>query len=88
MKKLILSIVFSSSILFSFGQVDQAYRNKVKLLMQASGGKDAYDAAILQMFTMYRQQYPKVPEQFWTEFKNNFGRSLKKNLLISQRMNW
>ena len=56
--------------------------------MQASGGKDAYDAAILQMFTMYRQQYPKVPEQFWTEFKNNFGRSLKKNLLISQRMNW
>jgi hypothetical protein len=72
MKKLILSIVFSSSILFSFGQVDQAYRNKVKLLMQASGGKDAYDAAILQMFTMYRQQYPKVPEQFWTEFKEEF----------------
>jgi hypothetical protein len=72
MKKLILSIIFSASILFSFGQVDQAYRNKVKLLMQYSGGKDAYDAAILQMFTMFSQQYPDVPEQFWAEFKEEF----------------
>jgi hypothetical protein len=72
MKKLILSVLFTSSILFSFGQVDQAYRNKVKLLMQYSGGKDAYDAAILQMFTMFSQQYPNVPEQFWAEFKEEF----------------
>jgi hypothetical protein len=72
MKKLILSILFSSSILFSFGQVDQLYNNKVKRLMEVSGGKDAYDAAILQMFTMFSQQYPNVPEQFWAEFKEEF----------------
>lgn len=72
MKKLFLSVLFTFSILFSFGQVDQAYRNKVKLLMQYSGGKDAYDAAILQMFTMFSQQYPEVPEQFWAEFKEEF----------------
>ena len=40
--------------------------------MQYSGGKDAYDAAILQMFTMFSQQYPDVPEQFWAEFKEEF----------------
>jgi hypothetical protein len=72
MKKLIISILFTSSVLFSFGQVDQSYNNKVKLLMQVSGGKDAYDSAILQMFTMFSQQYPDVPESFWSEFKVEF----------------
>lgn len=72
MKKLILSVLFTSSILFSFSQVDQPYRNKVKRLMEVSGGKDAYNAAILQMFTMFSQQYPKVPERFWAEFKEEF----------------
>ncbi len=40
--------------------------------MQVSGGKDAYDSAILQMFTMFSQQYPDVPESFWSEFKVEF----------------
>lgn len=72
MKKIIFTIFFSFSVLFSFGQVEPAYKNKVKLLMQVSGGKDAYDSAILQMFTMFSQQYPDVPERFWTEFKDEF----------------
>jgi hypothetical protein len=72
MKKLIISILFTSSVLFSFGQVDQSYNNKVKRLMEVSGGKDSYDAAILQMFTMFSQQYPDVPESFWSEFKVEF----------------
>ena len=82
MKTLILSIIFSASILFSFGQVDQAYRNKVKLLMQYSGGKDAYDSAILQMFTMFSQQYPDVPEQFWAEFKEEFFKISTDELVV------
>jgi hypothetical protein len=72
MKKIILSLSFSLTILFSFGQVDQSYSNKVKRLMEVSGGKDSYDAAILQMFTMFSQQYPDVPESFWSEFKVEF----------------
>jgi hypothetical protein len=72
MKKLIISILFTSSVLFSFGQIEPAYKNKVKRLMEVSGGKDSYDAAILQMFTMFSQQYPDVPESFWSEFKVEF----------------
>lgn len=57
----------------SYAQVDQAYKNKVKLMMQSSGGIEAYDAAISQMFTMYKQQSPEVPEKFWNEFEKEFS---------------
>lgn len=72
MKKIIFSLFLLSSTYFSIGQTEIEYKNKVKLLMQVSGGKNTFDAAILQMFTMFNQQYPDVPEQFWTEFKEEF----------------
>jgi hypothetical protein len=72
MKKIIISIFVLSSTYFSIGQTDIEYKKKVKLLMQVSGGKNTYDTAILQMFSMFSQQYPDVPEIFWAEFKNEF----------------
>jgi hypothetical protein len=61
------------TVSFSFAQVDQAYKNKVKQMMQSSGGIEAYDAAISQLFTMYKQQSPEVPEKFWNEFEKEFS---------------
>ncbi len=72
MNKIYFSLLLFFTVSFSFAQADQAYKNKVKLMMQASGGIEAYDAAISQLFTMYKQQSPEVPEKFWNEFEQEF----------------
>ena len=73
MNKIFLSFLLFFAVSISFAQADQAYKNKVKLMMQASGGIEAYDAAISQLFTMYKQQSPEVPEKFWNEFEKEFS---------------
>ncbi|MEY3084055.1 MAG: hypothetical protein RL037_235 [Bacteroidota bacterium] len=72
MFKFLLSCFFLLSTTISFSQVDQSYKTKVKQMMLSSGGADAYDAAITQMFTMYQQQFPNVPANFWNEFEQEF----------------
>jgi hypothetical protein len=72
MKKILFTFFFSLCFTFSFGQVDQAYENKVKQLLEISGGKQAYDVAIKQMFSMFKQQFKHAPDVFWNEFESEF----------------
>ena len=72
MYKFLLSCFFLLSTTISFSQVDQSYKTKVKQMMLTSGGADAYDAAITQMFTMFQQQFTDVPANFWKEFEKEF----------------
>lgn len=72
MKKLFYFSLLLFQSYFSFSQVDPTYKSKVKLMMQKSGGVDAYDAAIFQMFNMYQAQFPDIPEKFWNEFEQEF----------------
>lgn len=72
MNRIFFSLLLFFTVSFSFAQADQAYKNKVKLMMLSSGGADAYDAAITQMFTMFQQQFTDVPANFWKEFEKEF----------------
>ena len=72
MYKFLLSCFFLLATTISFSQVDQSYKTKVKQMMLSSGGADAYDAAITQMFTMFQQQFTDVPANFWKEFEKEF----------------
>lgn len=52
-------------------------------MMQASGGIEAYDAAISQLFTMNKQQSPEVPYKFWNEFEKKEFSSTSMDELVS-----
>jgi len=72
MKKILLLYFFILSLSITYSQVDKAYEQKVKQMMEVSGGRDAYDAAIGQMFSMYKEQFKEIPETFWKEFEKEF----------------
>lgn len=72
MLKRFLVIIILMSVSFTYAQIDQTYQNKVKTMLQSSGGIEAYKVAITQMFTFYKQQYPDIPVKFWNEFEGEF----------------
>lgn len=66
---LTLSLIIS---VFSFAQTDADYATSLKKMFRASGTEESYQAAIKQMFTMFKEQSPNVKASVWDEYENEF----------------
>lgn len=79
MKKLFTTLtvfIVFTSILFgqSSTESNDDYKEILEKMFEVSGNEKAYQAAINQMFSMFKQQYTSVSEESWNaleeEFKN------------------
>lgn len=66
---LALSVIFGS---LSFAQTDADYTLSLKKMFKVSGTEESYQAAIKQMFSMFKEQSPNVKATIWEEFENEF----------------
>ncbi|GJM35364.1 MAG: hypothetical protein DHS20C18_43650 [Saprospiraceae bacterium] len=73
MKKIISILAFTFIFTnLSFAQVDTAYQEVLTKMFEVSGTEGAYKGAITQMFIMYKDLYPTVSAEIWTEFEKEF----------------
>ena len=59
----------------SFAQVDKEYTKTLKKMFAVSGANESYNAAIKQMFTMFKQQYTNVEADIWEELEKEFSQT-------------
>lgn len=70
--------VFSTLALFlfvslsAFAQTNEAYKDALTKMFQISGTEQTYQAAIEQMFIMFKGQYPETSEEMWKELEGEF----------------
>jgi uncharacterized protein len=67
---LIICACMLASLPFTFGQTND-YEVTLKRMFEASGSQEAYKAAIMQMFTMFKQN-ANVPQEVWAEMEKEF----------------
>ncbi|MEJ1222921.1 DUF2059 domain-containing protein [Sediminicola sp. 1XM1-17] len=70
----ILSFVFFCS-LSTYAQADQEYSKTLQKMFQVSGTEESYQAAIKQMFGMFREQYSDVEAEIWNELEKEFSQT-------------
>jgi hypothetical protein len=76
MKKIISILTFSLAFFaFSFGQTNDDYSKTLKEMFKVSGSEESYQAAIKQMFVMFKQQKTNVDAKIWDEFENEFSKT-------------
>lgn len=74
------SLIFTLLIpfLFALGQeTDEGseYGERLKTMFEVSGADKTYQAAIDQMFGMFKQQYDQVPTNTWTQLQDEFSKT-------------
>ena len=75
MKKRILTfslLIFLS--VTSFSQEDKQYTETLNKMFEVSGTEGSYQAAIKQMFSMFKQQYSNVEVEIWTDLEKEFSK--------------
>lgn len=68
-------VAFSFLILLStpvFGQ-DTDYAKTLRKMFEVSGTEQTFQAAIKQMFTMYKQQFKEIDTETWVELESEFS---------------
>lgn len=68
-------VAFSFLILLStpvFGQ-DTDYAKTLRKMFEVSGTEQTFQAAIKQMFTMYKQQFTEIDTETWVELESEFS---------------
>ncbi|MET1055074.1 MAG: DUF2059 domain-containing protein [Pedobacter sp.] len=81
MKKSILTLCLALIAFLSFGQDNDKYKSSLKNLLQISGSEAAYKGVLVQMVTMFKQQQPNVPAEFWDEFGVEANKDISNQLL-------
>ena len=59
----------------SFSQEDKQYTKTLNKMFEVSGTEESYQAAIKQMFTIFKQQYPNVEIEIWTDLEKEFSKT-------------
>ncbi|RXG33090.1 DUF2059 domain-containing protein [Leeuwenhoekiella marinoflava] len=72
MKKLIFTALLITSFTFTI-QAQEADPYKDTLV--ASGSMGTFQVAIKQVFNMYKQQKPGVPDEVWGELESSFSKT-------------
>ena len=71
MKTLLIICSFMlASLPFAFGQTSD-YEVTLRKMFEVSGSQEAYKSAIIQMFTMFKQN-ANVPQEVWAEMEKEF----------------
>ena len=80
-------LIFSLLIplLFAFGQESDTnleYGERLKTMFEVSGADKTYQAAIDQIFSMFKQQYDQVPTTTWTQLQDEFSKTSIQELTV------
>lgn len=76
MKKIwLVSLVILSSYSLTFAQTDEAYKKALAKMFRASHSDQTFEAAIKQMFSMFREQMEEVPSEIWDDLENELGKT-------------
>lgn len=83
MKKIITVLAFTLAfIAFSFGQSNDDYAKTLKEMFSVSGSEESYQAAIKQMFVMFKQQKSDIAPAVWEELENEFSKTSINDLVV------
>ncbi len=74
-KVLAIALLFYVSLTSFAQQADDEYKSTLNHMFKVSGTEQAYQAAIQQMFSMYKQQYTNVDASVWEEFEKEFSKT-------------
>ena len=76
MKKLIFTaLLITSFALNTQAQDADPYKDTLKEMLVASGSMGTFQVAIKQVFNMYKQQKPGVPDEVWGELESSFSKT-------------
>ncbi|MEH6657934.1 DUF2059 domain-containing protein [Leeuwenhoekiella marinoflava] len=76
MKKLIFTALLITSFTFTIqAQEADPYKDTLKEMLVASGSMGTFQVAIKQVFNMYKQQKPGVPDEVWGELESSFSKT-------------
>lgn len=68
MKTFILTSLLVLFSALSFGQDNDHYKSTLNKLLLVTGSEKSFKGAIVQMTSLFKQQQPEVPAEFWDEF--------------------
>jgi uncharacterized protein len=71
-KRILLTALLFVVCFSTFGQVDKEYSKKLQKVFELSGTEGTYQAAIKQIFIIYKQQYSTVEPGVWDELEKEF----------------
>lgn len=76
MKKFILILsLFSFFASASVAQTNDSYKKTLRTMLDVAGTQATFQAAIKQMFTMFKQQRQQVPAEVWNSFETEFSKA-------------
>ena len=74
-------ILILISCFLSFAQNENEYKETLKTMFEISGSEDTYQAAITQVFSIFKGQYAEVKEETWTELEKEFQNTSMDDLI-------
>ncbi len=82
MQKLLYTLFLVCTLTsLSFAQQDKMYAETLETMFDVSGVEGTYQAALAQMFTIFKQQYTDVDESMWTELEAEFNKAAMDDLI-------
>ena len=81
-KSILLFVLFFSFTTITVAQVDPDYSKTLKEMFEVSGTEDSYKTMITQMFTVFKQQYPDVKPELWSELEGEFLSTSLNDLVV------
>lgn len=74
MKKILVLAFFALlSISFSYAQSDKEYRKALKTMLEVSGYQESFQVAVKQVIEVFRQNYPGIAANTWSELEKEFS---------------
>ena len=82
MKKLyFLGILLLSFCQLASAQSDEKYKETLIELFRVSHTEQTYEAAVKQMFSMFRQQQSNVPTEIWVDLEKEMNKTSMNDLI-------
>lgn len=81
MKRTLSLCVFAFMLLATtFAQTENKYAETLKEMFNVSGSEQAYEVAITQMVTIFKQQKTGVSDEIWNELEAEFKKTSMEDL--------
>ena len=82
MKKIyFLGLLLLSFYQFASSQSDEKYKETLIELFRVSHTEQTYEAAVKQMFSMFRQQQSNVPTEIWVDLEKEMNKTSMDDLI-------
>ena len=82
MKKIyLLGILLLSFYYLTSAQSDEKYKETLTKLFRVSNTEQTYEAAVKQMFSMYRQQLTNIPSEIWDDLEKEMSKTSMNDLI-------